>query len=311
MRKPNLFIVGQPKAGTTALHNFLGEHPDIYMTGAKEPHFFCKDSHEESDRYYGFQQFYQFRDENYYLQLFSGRSEQIIGESSTHYLHSQVAAHEIHKFNSDAKIIIMLREPVDWLYSLHNNYVITTTENEKDFVKALELEPLRRKGKFIGRRVRCPSWLYYSDRVKYYDQVKRFYDVFDSSRIKVIIFEDFRKNNNKSYRDILVFLEVDTDFSANYKPVNVKTSIRFERLTYIIYHPALRKISQKIFAFSPEFYELIREKIVERFLWKKDPGIPIKPEIRDRLMRSFKPEVLKISDLLGVDLEKKWGYDKL
>lgn len=309
MSKPNLFIVGQPKAATTALYDFLGQHPDIFMTGAKEPHFFCKDSHEESDHYYGFKQFYQFRDEGYYLSLFSDRSEMIIGEASTHYLHSKVAAQEIHKFNPDAKIIALIREPVSWLYSLHNHYVITTTEPEKDFAKALELEPLRRKGQYIGKRVRCPSWLYYTDRIKYYEQLKRFFDVFDSSQIKVIITEDFRKDNDKIYKDTLHFLGVSTDFTASYKPVNIRTTIRFEKLTNIVYHPLTRRIAQKFLFSYPEIYELIREKLVEKVLWKPDQRENISESLRLELMKKFKPEVIKTSSLLGIDLEKKWGYD--
>lgn len=311
MSKPNLFIVGQPKAATTALYDFLGQHPDIFMTGAKEPHYFCKDSHEESDRYYGFKQFYQFRDEEYYLSLFSGRSETIVGEASTHYLHSKVVAQEIHKFNPDAKIIALIREPVSWLYSLHNHYVITTTEPEKDFVKALELETLRRQGKFIGTRVRCPSWLYYTDRIKYYEQLKRFFDVFKSSQIKVIITEDFRQDNNRIYKETLDFLGVSTDFTASYKSVNIRTTIRFEKLTNIVYHPFTRKMAQKFLFFSPEIYELIREKVVEKILWKPDSGQQIPDDIKLKLMKDFKPEVLKVSELLGIDLEKRWGYDNI
>ena len=179
MRKPNLFIVGQPKAGTTALHYFLSEHPDIYMAEVKEPHFFCKDFHEESDRYHGSRLFFSLRDEASYLKLFSKVTlEKIIGESSIHYLYSKVAAYEIYKFNPEAKIIIMLRNPAEWLYSLHNQYVNITTENEKNFSKALTLETLRKQGKHLSRRVQCPSWLYYMERIKYYVQVKRFYDFF-------------------------------------------------------------------------------------------------------------------------------------
>jgi hypothetical protein len=311
MRKPNLFIVGHAKTGTTALHRFLGEHPDVYMTGVKEPHYFCKDFHEESDKFHGHQLFYQFRDEKSYLDLFAkAESEKWIGEASAEYLSSQVVAEEIHKFNPDAKIIIMLRSPVDWLNSLHNLYVNTTTDNVKDFAKVIELEPLRKQGKFIAPRVRCPSWLYYTERVKYRDQVKRFYDVFDPAQIKVVISEDFRTDNDATYEDVLKFLDIDPKFTAEFRPVNSRTKMRFEGVTNLIYHPTLRKVYQAIF--SPEMYEWMREKVVEPILWKKDDGESfVSSELRDRLMHVFKPEVLKISEFMGVDLEKKWGYDRI
>ena len=153
--KPNLFIVGQPKSGTTALHQFLGQHPEIYMSSIKEPHFFCADFHLESDRAYGKQRFYDFRSESAYLQLFSkAKNVKIAGESSTNYLYSQVAAEKIYNFNPDAKIIIVLREPAQFLYSLHSHYVKFTEENEPDFLTALALETKRQQEETLSPRVK-------------------------------------------------------------------------------------------------------------------------------------------------------------
>ena len=310
MKKPNLFIVGQQKSGTTALHSFLNEHPDIYMSKVKEPHFFCRDFHEESDSYYGSQLYYPFRDEDSYLKLFSkATSEKIIGESSTQYLYSKVAAREIHKFNPDAKIIIMLREPASFLYSYHNHLMTETMESEKDFSKALLLEALRKQGKHIGNRIMSPSLLYYSEIGNYYKQVKRLYETFNSSQIKVIIFEDFQGNNDKFYRETLDFLGVNSNFSANYRSVHARKKVRFEILNYIVHNPTLLKISGRIF--SPAFNGIIRTKIVERFLLKQDFKNPIPSEIHDRLMRTFKQEVLEISQLIEIDLFNKWGYEQL
>ena len=311
MRKPNLFIVGHAKTGTTALHRFLGEHPDIYMTPVKEPHYFCKDFHAESDRFHGSQMFYQFRDEKSYLELFSkAGAEKWLGEASAEYLSSEVVAEEIHKFNPDARIIIMLRSPVDWLNSLHNLYVNTTTDDVKDFSKAIELEPLRKQGQHIAPRVRCPSWLYYTERIDYYNQVKRFYDVFDASQIKVVISEDFRSDNMATYRDVLNFLEIDPKFAAEFRPVNSRTTVRFAGLTNVIYHPVLRKVYQAVF--TPEMYEWMREHVVEPILWKKDNRQTFVPaELRQQLMYKFKPEVEKISSYMDIDLTSKWGYDQL
>ena len=310
MKKPNLFIVGQPKSGTSALHSFLSEHPDVYMSKVKEPHFFCKDFHEESDKYHGFQLYYPFRDENSYLKLFSQAiSEKILGESSVLYLYSKVAAQEIHKFNPEAKIIIMLREPAQFLYSLHNQYVNTTFEKEKNFDKALALESLRMKGEHISPRIMFPSLLYYSEIAKYYEQVKRFYEIFNPSQLKIIIFEDFIKDNDKTYREILKFLGVDYNFAANYRSIYARKKIRFEQLNYILNNPVLTKISRSIF--SQEFNEFIRKKIVEKFLLKEYSGSTMKQEIREKLRERLKPEVCKISQLIGVDLEEKWRYNQL
>ena len=309
MKKPNLFLVGQPKSGTTALHGFLGQHPDVYMSEVKAPYFFCKDFHEESDRYHGRQLFFEIRDTDEYLDLFSkADSEKIIGESSDHALYSEVVADEIYTFNPDANIIILLREPVNFLYSLHGQYVRLTYENEEDFSRALALEPLRLQHRCISSRVMCPSFLHYSKRANYYDQVKRFYDRFDPKQIKIMIYEDFRASNDRAYREILEFLGVDPNFSAQYESVNVGKEIRFKQLNYVLNNQNLKNAVRK--AISPKLYDVLIEKIASNLLWKENSN-QLQNETRNRLMQKLKPEVLKISQLTGIDLEQRWGYDNV
>lgn len=310
MKKPNLFIVGQPKSGTTALHQFLGQHPEIFMSSVKEPHYFCPDFHSESDQYYDSCRFFYFREESEYLQLFAKvKDEKVAGESSTNYLYSQVAASQIHQFNPEAKIIIVLREPAKFLYSLHSHYVKFTEENEPDFERALALESQRRQGKFTSPRVTSPSYLYYSERVKYYEQVKRYYELFDRAKIKVVIFEEFRSQNAKIYREILEFLAVEPEFTPIYDAINVNKEVRFQGLNNLVNNPILKNISKNLL--SQEFNEFIRDKVVEKLLWHKAPKSKMPAEIEVKLMQQYYSEVLKISELIGVDLNSKWGYDRL
>lgn len=307
MNKPNLFIVGQPKSGTTALHQFLGQHPEIYMSSIKEPHYFCSDFHIESDRYYGTQRFFDFRSEAEYLQLFAKtNSATVSGESSTNYLYSQVAAANISQFNPQAKIIIVLREPASFLYSLHSHYVKFTEENEADFQQALSLETARKQGEFPSPRVTSPSYLYYSDRVNYYQQIKRYYDYFPQSQIKIILFEDFRAQNEVIYREILEFLEVDSNFSPQYESVNTNKEVRFKTINNLVNHPILKNVSKNLL--SQEFNEFVRDKIVERFLWHQAPKSAIPEDIKARLKAKYALDVNKVAELIGVDLVTKWGY---
>ncbi len=310
MKKPNLFIVGQPKSGTTALHQFLGQHPEIYMASIKEPHFFCQDFHEESDRYHNTRLFFDFRDEEDYLKLFTkARSVKIAGESSTQYLYSKVAAQRIYDFNPEAKIIIILREPATFLYSLHSHYVKFTEENEEDFLQALALEIIRKAGKARSPRVTTPSYLYYSERVKYYEQVKRYYDLFQPSQIKIILFEHFKQNNEQIYREILEFLQVDPNFSPKYEAINVNKEVKFKALNNLANNQIIKNFTKTIF--SQEFNEFVRDKIVERLFWSEAPKSSISPELKLYLMQKFQPEVSKISELIGMDLLKKWGYENI
>ena len=308
--KPNLFIVGQPKSGTTALHQFLGQHPEIYMSSVKEPHFFCADFHLESDRAYGRQRFFDFRNESAYLQLFSrAKGVKIAGESSTNYLYSQVAAEKIYNFNPDAKIIIILREPAKFLYSLHSHYVKFTEENEPDFLTALALETDRKQEKAISPRVISPSYLYYSQRVQYYQQVKRYCDRFSSEQIKVVIFEEFKSENKRIFREILELLAVDPNFTPEYEAINVNKEVKFKAINNLINSPLVKSISKNLV--SQEFNEFIRDNIVEKYLWYSAPKVKMPEDIKIQLMREYKPQVVKISELLNIDLLAKWGYDNL
>lgn len=306
--KPNLFIVGQPKSGTTALHQFLGQHPEIFMSSIKEPHFFCSDFHLESDRAYGKQRFFDFRNESAYLQLFAkAEGVKIAGESSTNYLYSQVAAEKIHNFNPDAKIIIILREPAKFLYSLHSHYVKFTEENESDFLTALALETERKQEKNVSSRVTTPSYLYYSQRVQYYQQVKRYYDRFNASQIKVIIFEEFKSENERIYQEILEFLGVDSSFTPQYDAVNVNKEVKFQAINNLVNNPLIKNITKNLL--SQEFNEFVRDNIVEKFLWHQAPKATMPEEIRTKLMQQYQPQVEQIADLIGVDLMTKWEYD--
>ncbi|MEL7008345.1 MAG: sulfotransferase [Cyanobacteria bacterium J06588_4] len=309
--KPNLFIVGQPKSGTTALHQFLGQHPEIYMSSIKEPHFFCSDFHLESDRAYGKQRFFDFRSESAYLQLFNkAKNVKIAGESSTNYLYSQVAAEKIHNFNPDAKIIIILREPAKYLYSLHSHYVKFTEENEPDFLTALSLESKRREEEeFLSSRVTSPSYLYYSQRIQYYQQVKRYCDRFDPKQIKVIIFEEFKSANETIFKEVLEFLEVDSSFTPEYAAVNVNKEVKFKSINSLINNPLVKSISKNIL--SQEFNEFVRDNIVEKFLWHQAPKAKMPAAIQAQLREQYRPEVVKISELLALNLITKWGYDNL
>ena len=94
--KPNLFIVGAAKSGTTSLHSYLRSHPQIYMSEPKEPHYFCTDFHRSSDLLKGTQSGFGMRSKEDYLALFEGVNDsKLVGEASASYLHSKEAASNI------------------------------------------------------------------------------------------------------------------------------------------------------------------------------------------------------------------------
>ena len=207
---------------------------------------------------------------------------------------------------------MIFREPVSFLYSLHSQLITNTTETVVDFETAISLENQRKKGMNNPIINDWPSALFYSERVKYYEQAIRFYNLFDKSQIKVIIYEDFRQNNAPVYKDILGFLNVDADFSPNYVQANLNKKPRFAKLHFwfprwTTRDPFLKKILQRY----PVFYEKTKRIVKKNILLKTEPRKPLDPALRKKLMIKYKPEVVKISDFLGMDLVKRWGYDEV
>ena len=125
--KPNFFLVGAPRCGTTSMYAYLRSHPQIFMPEtAKEPHYFAP----EESLWYG----KRIDDLETYLALFTGARDAVrIGEASTHYLASPSAANSIYAFNPQARILIMLRSPVDLLYSLYYHRRQTGKERHATF----------------------------------------------------------------------------------------------------------------------------------------------------------------------------------
>ena len=191
---PNFFIVGAAKSGTTSLYKHLNEHPDIWMPAVKEPHFFGE--HRPPGLRYSSKQDY--------LNLFGEVDGQpAVGEASTAYLYSKTASTEIAEFNPQAKIIVVLRNPVARAYSLYWHNVRAGVEPES-FEKALVLEEER-----VGN-----GWRYgfhYVTSGMYAEQIQRYLSVFPSTQIKIVLFEELHFSVLGVVRELFSFLGVSPD----------------------------------------------------------------------------------------------------
>jgi len=310
MKIPNLFIAGLPRSGTSSLHSYLNQHPDIFMTSIKEPNYFAKDFQKESDGYHKKRLYFPYRTKDKYLRLYKKwKNEVIAGEASWTNLYSKLSAKMIHNFSPNAKIIITLREPVDFLYSYHSAATFALGEHISDFETALAAENDRKKGNRLGKRVIVPSWLFYSEFIKYSDQVKRYFSVFNKSQIRVVIFDALTKKTTQNYKNILEFLNVNKSFSPDFNTVNPNKVMKWPRLKrFVLDSPYFRKLlrfisSDDIYATMKNFY---KNKIVT---YEARPSL--NSELRYELMTKFKMEVDKISHLLNIDMIKLWRYDKI
>lgn len=317
MNKHNLFIVGQPKAGTTALYYYLREHPDIFFPEQKELHHFAEDLNQERLKFHGkISDYFNYNLKQYLKHFENCKDEIICGDATPTYLFSKCAAEKIFKFNPKSKIIAIFREPIDYLYSYHSQLLFQTYENEKNFIHALELEEERKKGHRIPWNVREPSLLYYGEKVKYGTYLKRFIDIFPLLQLKIILYDDFRQNSSKIVREIFEFIGVDSTFETEYKIHNPNEKPRFYLLKKIATSQPVSFYSQKILPNS--IFRLIK-KAIYTITTIKQERVPLNQETRIELMKKYKPEVIHLNKLLhdnnlidkDKDLIKLWSYDQI
>ena len=301
-KKPNFFIVGAPKCGTTSLCRYLKQHPDVFIPKLKEPNYFSYDLVTRRRR--------SRMSLAEYLNLFQNTDANAIGEGSTQYLYSKIAAKEIYSFNPDAKIIVMLRNPVDFLYSYHNQCLLTLAEDIKDFELALKAESERKQCIRIPKECTGIANLYYSEVAKFSDQVQRYFDIFGRDRVRIIIFDDFKQDTSQVYRETLEFLGVNTEFEPEFKVYNSRQKIRNETLyhVYMNFNWSVHKIGRllKPMPFHTSIKKLvlsiIHNEYLNKKLLRKTDSSTIKPELKRQLTVQFAPEIKKLSTLIDRDL---------
>jgi hypothetical protein len=312
---PDFFIVGHQKCGTTALYLMLSAHPQIFMPDVKEPWFFARDLRPRSDAPTAGRP--DTLEE--YLSLFADApAGQLVGEASPQYIRSPTAAAQIAELRPDARIIAILREPASFLRSLHMQLVATHIESETDFGRAIELEEQRRQGKQIPRRSISPPSLLYSEHVHYVEQLRRLHDAFPSEQVKVLIYDDFRNDNEAIVREVLRFLDVDATVpvqTVETKPLEAVRSLRLHQVRRAIrrahLHPAAKgRLVRAVDAVAPE--RMRSDAIAAAFRrLTYGPQRPPDEALMLALRRRFKPDVVAAGEYLGRDLVTLWGYDRI
>jgi len=242
MNNPNLFIVGAPKSGTTFLYHYLKQHPDIYFPNFKEPHFFGSDLIRRNGAYNLSLDEYQ--------DLFK-TDKKIIGEASTFYIFSKDAPEEIYNFNPKAKIIIMLRDLVDLVHSLHSQFVFSGDEVIEDFSQALELEDSRLNGDRVPNQTTVVNKLFYTSNILLLpSRIRSFIHYFGRENIKFIDLNDIKKNPKKVYSETLEFLNVDLNINTDdFKIINKNKTYKSKTVRDFIkkYSIFLGSVRSKIF----------------------------------------------------------------
>ena len=304
---PDFLIVGAAKAGTTSLVAYLNQHPDIYFSPIKEPHYFSKDIKPENfnQRYYSnvvvdleayfkdepLKEIFEayVRDENQYLKLFENADpNQVKGEASTTYLYSKEAAHHIYHTIPGAKIIAILRNPLERAYS-HYLMALKFGFTSESLRQALKTDQEKEeKGWGISEL--------FLELGLYYEQLKRYYDLFPSSQIQVIFHEDLYLKPDETLNQITDFLSVES-FSFNTgESYNQGGVPRFRLINELLNKWGLR---MKLGQLMPES---VKAKLKSLYLKKPQKSLDDDPEAKAFLRDYFKADIEKTSQLLGVDL---------
>jgi nucleoside-diphosphate-sugar epimerase len=206
MRLPTFFVIGAAKAGTTALYNFLAQHPDIYMSPIKETNFFCFEGATLDYKGPGVTVNSLITSYDAYCELFSSATTQTaLGEVSPMYMAKPIAAQRIHSRLPEVRLIAILRHPVDRAYSSFLHLRRDGREPIADFEQALREEPQRTvdNWEFLWR---------YRALSRYAPALASYYDVFPSAQIRVFKYDDFRSSPEKVLSDVFGHIRVDPDF---------------------------------------------------------------------------------------------------
>jgi hypothetical protein len=305
-RVPEFFIVGHHKCGTTALYEMLRRHPQVFMPNVKAPRFFASDVHPESQLPGTL---------DAYLALFEEASpEQRLGEASESYLWSSHAARAIAEVQPRARIIAILREPASFLRSLHLQYVQAGMETELQLRKALSLEPARRR-----EHAGDAEWtraLWYSDHVRYVEQLARYHAVFPSEQVLALIYDDFLEDNEATVRRVLRFVDVDDERPIEMLRANPTVRLRSPKLNELVRSLYLgrgplaggMKAAAKTLSSRRMRHQALR--LTRRRVIYGQPR-PADESLMMELRHTYKEEVTALSEYLGRDLASLWGYDHL
>lgn len=295
-KQPSFFIVGAPKCGTTAICRYLEKHPQVFIPSKKELYYFDSDLRSQP----------KIESLEQYLSFFAEGEGKVCGEGSTSYLRSQEAPKAIYDLNPDAKIIVMLREPVSLLYSLHSQRLYDGNEAIQDFQEAIEAAKKGDSSVTLGK-LHHDKYFNYLDVVKFSEQLERYFSIFGKDQVLVILYKDFSENTSEIFQKILNFLEVQPDFEPEFVRVNSNKTVKSRFFLNLVKRPPAKLLEiGKYFIPLPQ---KTRRSILEGMKARiKKMNTQVKPrpsldrEFRKVLQKEFAPEVERLSQLLGEDL---------
>lgn len=296
--RPNFFIVGAPKCGTTALAHYLEQNPRVFVSNPKEPNYFARhltvgparaqaDSPQNSlERY---------------LALFADATPNhlAVGDASTRYLRSRRALLELRQFAPGARIIVQLRNPIDLVRSWHSQKLLEGQEVEPDLRKAWSLQWKREEGRQLPPGLVAADALFYGQVASLGTQLESLFSIFPREQVGVLFHEDMVSDPRAFYEQALRFLCVPSDGRSDFPVLNAGRYHRWPRVEALI----RRRPQELEWVISRlKLRELGLGRALRRFSTAADVRAPLAPEFRLELIDYFSPEVDKLEQLTRRDL---------
>ena len=293
MQKPDFFIVGAPKCGTTAMYQWLRAHPEVFVP-VKEIHYFGSDLDHRRPAVSA----------ERYASLFepATASHQAVGDVAVWYLLSEAAAEEIYRYNPDARIIIMLRRPAEMLHSLHSQLLYSGEEDIEDFAEALKAEVDRQQGRRIptsthkGLEAPPTECLFYSKVGAFAQQVARYQERF--AQVHVVLHDDIKSDAASAYRGVLEFLGVDATFQPDFSVINPNTKTKSQVFRKVIqgvwFGPLRGMVPKSVRGIGRRGLERLQEMNTEAVVRE-----PMNPGLQTELQEQFAEDVAQLSTLIN------------
>ena len=294
-KKVNCFLVGGPKCGTTAMVAHLKTHNGIFVSEPKECNYFLEDMPE-------MKYVTNLKEYHSLFGQFNSPHEAYI-DASILYLHSEEALKAIYDYNKEAKIIAMLRDPMEMVYSFHSQILYTLDEDQAEFEKAWDLEDSRKLGQNIPKSCRSPRLLYYSEVAKYNEQLQRVYKYFPEEQVKVVLFDDFKNSNIDAYKDLLAFMNIAYDGKVDFPRVNEAKKAKNKLINRFVHRPPkiLKRIARLILKLinKPRFGILER---IDKLNRDKDLRQELSDQMKEKIRKAYADDIKQLSGLINKDL---------
>jgi hypothetical protein len=278
MSWPDFLFLGAPRSGTTLLYEALTQHPQLWLSPVKEPLYFLDPAYPV----------WRVGTRSAYEALFSGRRrDQRAGEASTLYLYDPTAPRRIREALPEARLLAVLRQPIDRAYSQYTFQRLLGTEPCASFEEALAAEPQRHN-----------PFLRYLGVGRYAEQVERYLEHFPPDRLLILLYDDLRQDLSGTLQRVFDFLDVDAGVQPSVRRgVNASGVPRHESL-YRLAHRAARPLKAML---PPPLVRALQTR-ADAALLQRPPRLD--PTLRTRLLEDgWADEIRALSRLLGRPLD--------